>query len=404
MKSPSPAELLIVSGGSEIVSLALAEAAYLAGIPYAVFALVPHSLLQGVPGCVAFVELAPLLGAWPALGDGFLHALARLERSDAAPLAILPTDDGSLRLLNECRDQVLRYGEFPRARSLQMGGLDKAEVLEMAISKGVDASLAPSSILVNVEETVTAFEVFGTDAVFKPALKPIDMDLSGMGGRGEKVITRRDKDESLASVQARLQRAWGLSERWIAQPRLQVGAGIERSVCAIRSAVGTIRACQVVEQAKYPQIGGTAYWVATESCRDLVPQAESLLAALDVVGVCELSYLPDAVGRGQMIELNPRPWLQIGLLEHAGYSAITSTVAALRGYEIEVLPLEPLSREWVQLERAILALFSRSVTLHQFGRLLASACRPTTLVAGYGSHFPQVRRRMLMKNILRLFG
>lgn len=404
MSTQAPAELVILSGGSEIVGLALAAAAQHAGIPYAVMALGPRSVLRDAPGCVALIELASLFGDWPALRDGFLRALARLARPAGGPLVILPTEDGSLRLLNECRDHVLEYGEFPRARGLRMGGVDKAEVAEMAALTGVEDCMAPSRILTQVGDAVAAFECFDGDAIFKPALKPIDMDLAGMGALGEKVVARRTPDESEESVMRRLQCAWPLSERWIAQPRLRVGAGVERSVCAVRASPGVVQAGQVVEQGKYPRMGGTAYWVATEPGRDLVPGATRLLEALDVVGVCELSYLPDAAGVSRMIELNPRPWLQIGLLERAGFPVVVATVAALQGRTAAASPVSIAPQEWIQMERALLAAGSGGMGLRQLGRFLASVGRAETSIAGYGSGLPGVRRKLLMKMLRRLLG
>lgn len=401
MSWPAPA-LLILSGGSEIVGLTLAEAAYAAGVPYAVFSLVPRSLLKDAPGCVAWADLLSGQGDWEGLRDRFLRALSRLPRCSEKGLALLPTEDGSLRLLNECRDDVLAFGEFPRARALSMGGVDKAEVVELAIRAGVGSELAPSRVLNDAGDACAAMDEFGIDVVFKPALKPLDMDLSSMGGSGTKVVTRADATESPGSVVRRLRDAWSLSQRWIAQPRLLAGAGMERSVCAVRG--DHIRACQVVERAKHPRMGGTAYWVSMDSHDDLVPSASRVLEALDVVGICELSYLSDAAGNGRLIELNPRPWLQLGLAERAGFPMVVEAVAALCDESLTSVPLRVAACDWLQPERALLALLARQCSLRDWARATSTAFRRSTVIGGWSSNFPKVRSRLVARTWSKIIG
>jgi predicted ATP-grasp superfamily ATP-dependent carboligase len=400
--SPQSPDLLIISGGSEVAGLAVAEAARAAAIPYAVFSLVPHSVLRDAPGCTAWVDLSSSRGDWSRLRDGFLQALASLGRLSSSRLAILPTEDGSLRLLNECRDEVLAYGDFPRARALRMGGVDKAEVVELALRQGITGGLAASRVVDDPSEAGAAMDEFGEDTVFKPALKPLDMDLSGMGGHGAKVVTRYDVRESRNGVAERLRKAWPLSRRWIAQPRLCTGGGLERSVCAVRGR--DVHACQVVEQAKYPRMGGTAYWVSTEPHSDLMPSAEKLMQALDIVGICELSYLPDAAGRSHLIEFNPRPWLQVGLVEHAGFHIIAETVAALRGESCTTAPPNLDACDWLQPERMGLALLAGQCSLREFGSMLPLVFRRSTMIGGYGSALPKARQRLAVRAIRRMLG
>lgn len=389
-------ELVILSGGSEVAALAVAAAAAKANIPYAVFSLVSKSVLQGAPGCVGWEDLSQHLGQWPQLRDAFLTALARANRHGVASLALLPTEDGGLRLLNECRNDVLAYGEFPRARALRMGGVDKAEVVELAEHLGVTQGMARSIVLNEPTQAGTAMDALGADVVFKPALKPISMDLSSMGGQGAKVVTRRPT-ESTPQLLQRLYAAWPLSQRWIAQPRLRTGAGLERSVCAVRGA--GVRACQVVERGKYPHMGGTAYWVSTEQRRDLIPSAQALLEALDIVGICELSYLPDVAGMSLMIEFNPRPWLQVGLVERAGLPIISETMTALRGGTIGAGG-EIIDSDWLQLERMGLALLAGQATWRAWQQVF----KPATTIAGWDGVWPSARRQLLRRMLGRLLG
>lgn len=395
-------EALIVSSGSEVVSLAVAEALHAAVIPYAVISLVPDSVLRGAPGCTALVDLSGELASWPRLRDAFLRALASNRPRGSQRLAIFPTEDGSLRLLNECRDEVLEHGEFSRARNLRLGGVDKAEVVERLEQVGLTEGIARSLVLAHPQEALHAFGVLGQDAVIKPALKPLDMDLSGLGGRGSKVITRSGANETPAQVIARLSKAWSLSERWIAQPRLSVGPGIERSVCAVRFA-GQSAFCQVQEQAKFPRMGGTAYWVSMDTRDDLVPAAGKLMEALDVVGMSELSYLPDPYGSGAMIEFNPRPWLQLSLVEAAGFPIVARAVAALAGRPWVQRDHVLTAADWIQPERMALAMLAGEISPGTFLRMAGRMCRASTTLGGYGSRLPKARSRLLARSVRKAF-
>jgi predicted ATP-grasp superfamily ATP-dependent carboligase len=395
-------QVVIVSGGSEVVGLALADAANRSAIPYAVISLVPRSLLRKAPGCVAWVDLHPHLGSQRGLRDKFMDALSKLSKKAGQRLAILPTEDGSLRLLNEDRDEVLPFGEFSRARSLRMGGVDKAEVVALAERLKITEGLVPSMVLHEPDDALSALHAYGQDAVFKPALKPLDMDLSAMGAGGLKVVSVSHVHESPEQLLARLRKAWHMSERWIAQPRLKVGENLERSVCAVRN--GAVRACQVVERAKHPRMGGTAYWVSTEQRRDLIPVATRLLDALDVLGICEMSYLPDAKGVSQLIEFNPRPWLQVDLVERAGFQIVSETIAALAGHRVNSQALQIARCDWLQPERAVLAALSGQLPFRQLKSMLSPSVVRSTVFAGYSTAVPGARGQFLSRLVRKLVG
>ncbi len=388
--------LVIVSGGSEVISLALAKAAYEHSVKYTVLSLVPNSILRKLPGCVGFIDLHASLHNWESLRTDCLKSL-RILAGKSKNLILLPTEDGSLRLLNECREDILEFGEFPRARRLRMGGIDKAEIIEFATEIGIERVLAPSKVIYSFADIDSVFEEYGIDAVFKPSLKPLDMDLSIMGAKGVKLITQTDLNESSAAITQRLSKSWHLSERWIAQPRLQVGVDLERSVCAVRGNV--IRACQVVERAKYPRVGGTAYWVSTEKETDLIDKASVLLNALDVVGICELSYLPDEQGVGHLIELNPRPWLQVGLLEKAGFNIIGETINVLQNQHInkEMPVLDEC--DWIQPERMIQSVIRGEMTLKQAYKIIPALFSKNTMLGGYDNFVPGIKKEMFKRSI-----
>ncbi|WP_369943548.1 hypothetical protein [Xanthomonas medicagonis] len=397
-----PPDFIIISGGSEIVGLALAEAAQVAGKRYVVLSLVANSILRDTPACVGIVDLSHLLHNWDALPEKFIGTLSKLSNLAARKLPIFPTEDGGLRLLNECRDEVLKYGEFSRARALRMGGLDKAEIIEFASTRGRGTCVSTSIVLDDPTQAPAAIEKLGLDAVFKPALKPIHMDLSPLGNSGTKIVTQQDHSESINSIVTRLSNAWAISERWIAQPRFNTGPNRERSVCAVRDQHGHVQARQVIERAKYPSTGGTAYWVCIDEHNDLLPSATSIMDAFEIIGVCELSYLPDAQGIAQLIEFNTRPWLQIGLMERSGFPIVASSIAALNGNKIEKTTFGDEYFHWMQLERFLVALSKGECSARHTMEFVNELTKKTTTVAGFGSSLPGIRWRLLARFIQKL--
>lgn len=385
------AAALILSGGSEIVSLAIAEALHGAGIAYAVASLVRDSLLRGAPGCVACTFIGPSDTEPDQLKQRLLQCLMPMQASPQLLPVVFATEDGGLRLLNEYRDEILPYAGFARARALRLGGLDKAELFTFLENTPAVRWLAPTLVLDEPAQAELAFERFGDEVVFKPSLKPWDMQLGPMAA---KVITRADARESRAQVRRRLDDAWYLSRRWLAQRRLVDYADGEHGAWALRSA--DVRAVQFVERWKYPRRGGSGCWVETVNERDLLQPAAEILDALDFVGLAELPFLQSADGCPQLLELNPRAWLQVGLAERCGFGLVAGTLFALRGGIVTAQAPADARSGWVNIERLCASVASgdggaRLAALRRLAGALAT--RPAYAV--YGSTFPRVRQRWL---------
>lgn len=394
--------IIIVSGGSEIVSLAIAEAAEKSGIRYAVISLVENSIFEKHSKCFYFKSVAPLLGCWNQLSESFLNELDSIKLKTCAEIVLFPSEDGSLRLLNELRDEILKRATFSRARALEMGGVDKAEVIEHLEKFSLSSREHDAQVISSPNDALEAIEAFGTDAIFKPALKPLNMDLSGLGRGGIKVITRHTSDESSISIVKRLQNAWGLSERWVAQPRLKFGPGMERSVCLASGKY--VQACQVTEQLKHPRMGGTALWVKTDKKNNLVSQATTITQALDCVGICEVSFLPGADNNYRLVELNPRPWLQVGLIDFAGFNIIATSVAALLNSDEIDKEVEVNIKSWVHLERIIISIIQGGVAIDDMIPLIKEILSRDTIIAGYSSSLPKMKSRLMARNFRKLLG
>ncbi|MGE8493375.1 hypothetical protein [Comamonas sp.] len=394
--------IVIVSGGSEITSLAVAEAAESSHIKYAVIATRKNSLFTRHRGCVYFKDISSHLECWSRLSDVFIEEIDKIRLRFSAELVIFPTEDGSLRLLNELSEEVLKRAKFSRARALKMGGVDKAEVIEQLEILKLSNRDLDARIINSPSEAIDVFKTFGNDAIFKPALKPLNMDLSGLGGQGVKVVTQNSSNEDNKSVARRLEQAWSLSERWIAQPRLKAGPRMERSVCLANGR--HTRACQVTEELKYPNMGGTALWVKTEKLKNLIPQATAITRALDCVGICEVSFLPDEHDQYRLVELNPRPWLQIGLVEFAGFDILSSSIAALlnRGESHQEVQVD--IKDWLHLERLFISILSGGVSASAALSLGKKILSCNTTIAGYSSSFPKMKSRILERNFRKLLN
>lgn len=394
--------VVILNAGSGIVGLALAEAAVRADFCYVVFSLSSSDFLRGMPGNLAYFDFSNSLNNLPKLKNDIIKNLSKLNSDFGFRIPILPTDDGSLRLLNEWKDDILKYSEFSRAKNLKMGGVDKSEVIELANTLNIDKLSRNNKIIYSIDDVDDVFDKFGDDAIFKPALKPLAMDLSAMGSNGIKIIRKDGNNESIRNFKNRFNLAWSLSEKWIAQPRFQIGRGLEKSVCSVRRD-DSFFSCQVRELAKHPKIGGTAIWVKTTNEIDLTEETHQLLTALDVIGVSEASYLPDNNGNYQLVEINTRPWLQIGLVEFSGFTIVHKTINSLMDEFIEFNKFSSLEEKyWVHLERSALAFLSRQLSFFDFFQLINSTLHKNTIIAGYSSFFPSVKQKLIKQSIRKL--
>lgn len=350
--SEQRASAVIFSGGAEIVSVSIAQALESAGMPYAVISLVRHSLLRHAKGCVSLTDLSNVVADPPRLRERLLDVLAQLSERAGRRVVVFATEDGSLRCLNEFAPDVLKVAEFPRAKALRYGGLDKAELFEYLAASAAARHIPPTEVIDDIEQARGALLRLGGDAVFKPALKPLNMDLSSM--RGAKIVTRANARESEASLLERLSRAWPMSQKWVVQSRLQPYEMGERGIWAVRD-TGGLASMEFVERWKFPAQGGSGCWVETQHGDSFVPAAVSILDAIDYVGLAELPFLRDAAGQGRLLEINARAWLQIGLAEGSGMPMLLRTLHALSGEPFVAEPSRMRATTWINIERALMA-------------------------------------------------
>ena len=382
---------LVLSAGSELVSISLVDDFSRLGIPFGVVGFGDATLCERLHGARTRHHF-PALEDDPELRRAFVDYLKRLGAESNGPIVLYPTEDSTLRLLIQCAAELAGVAEYSRCRKLSASGLDKAELFAYLETNGLGSLLPRTVILDSAEDAERAWEVLGDDAVFKPALKPWDMNMSEMGA---KIVTRRFSTESKASVLARLRKSFHYSNQWLGQERLRVDMSAERSVWANRDSTGAFVGMEVVEVAKYPSVGGTACLVRVDEDQRLVAKVEKLLACVDHVGLAEVAFLPDAHGEPKLIEVNARPWLQVGLAAPSGCPLVEASVCSLAREKRTITPGSRTKTQWLQPERFLLSLAREPGRIQKLRSLSLSGAN--TYFSVYSSGVPKVKWLWLTK-------
>lgn len=387
--------IVILTGGSEIVAAALAEAFCKAKIPIAIVSLVDKSILREAVPDTPYGELV-----WPPVSTkesakqliGLLRSWGA-DQSDRWP--ILPTEDGGLRLLLEQRRLIESVSVFGRARALQLGGLDKAELFTWLEQNGCADIIAPTRAIQSISEVKEAVAELGGKCVIKPALKPLSMQLTGMPAKAFMTADYPDQE----TLEEALSAAWNVADQWIVQPHLVTPSIGEAVFWGVRDGQGDLIGMGAVERWKQPRNGGTGCWVMTRNdlTESLQPLASRILETIDFVGICELPFLLDSKKKWQLLELNPRPWLQVGLAHAAGAPLELMVVKVLQGLPVQsIMPRDQVA--WVNLERLLMAAWSgEQGTRWNALRRAFQVWRNAETVAIYDSSLPHIRRRWLMR-------
>jgi len=391
-------KIVILSGGAESVSLAVAESLWHQGLQYAVISIVRDSLLYSLPGCVSFTTIWSFGLDSKTAGRRLRACLQSIHNDVNNKLIVLPTEDDTLFLLNSCRDEIESVARFSTARYLQLGGLDKAELFQYLQERGFDELIVPTIEISCPDQAFKAMELFGNDAVFKPAFKPWSVTL---GTSGAKVISQSDYYESPERIVQQLGEVWSLGDRWIVQQRMDTRSGAEKSACIVRG--DRVGGCEVSEIYKYPSMGGSAVFVQSVSTRALMPFAEKIAIEIGLVGMCEMTFLPDSAGHPRLVELNTRPWLQIELIEKSGYPIVQETIRALQGLPLEADESQIEPHEWIQIERFVLGWLVGSMSPRwQSLKRVFKSIRSGAVFAIYSSKLPGVKARWVKKILRRL--
>jgi hypothetical protein len=392
VKQPEPRPVVLLSAGSEVITVSLVEELREAGAPIALVSFGRPSLFADTPYLAAHVEI-PWEPDSARVAEALLAFTRPLARSSQGRLVVFATDDAVLRLLMDHRLLLEETLYVPRANALAMGGLDKAEFFEFLARRGLGELGAPTLVLKSPAELEQALRELGPEIVVKPALKPYRSDLA-LDVTGRKLLASWEY-ASVEAFAAALSSQWGFSERWIAQPRLATPAGGEAVVWVVRVASGEIRLLSAVAGWKHPPVGGTGCWVQTRPNAMLEEVSRRLADAIELNGLAEFEFLSDESGTFRVLECNARPWLQVALARASGLPVAAITWRALSGGEPMPLPPSPSprARSWVMVERLLLSVATgaagpRSEAL----RRVLGLVRDADYVAIYGTSLRGIRR------------
>jgi len=387
---------VIFSGGAEIVSLAIAEALVPAGVPLVVISLGQPSILRDVQPKLPYLELS-----WPpeSVETAVAQVIPFLQKAGAGqpiPWPAFASEDGSLRFLIEAYDVLRPYLAIPPGvPHLPMRGLDKAELFQTLAAADLQEIIAPTIILHSPEDATKAADYFDYQLIFKPAIKPLSMQ---MGSLKAKALAINNKKE-VTAVLNQLEQSWSVANTWLAQRKLTPSPMGEGLWWGIRTKSGKLIGLTAYERWKHPQFGGSACWVQTASIPELHQHAARILHALDYQGITELPFLQDENGRWRLLELNPRPWLQAALPTQAGIPLLHLLYTMLCDEQIpSPVFTSANSVSWVNVERMLLAAFSgdygnRLRTTIQAAKII----RQSSYKAVYDSPLTGVQSRWLKR-------
>lgn len=397
-QAPRPA--VILSGGSEVVSIALVEALAAERVEVIVFGLGIDTLLHGLPMVRRAVRLE-----WPPTArvvDEIVSELRSQGATAAGTFPVFPTEDGGLRLLAEHRARLSEYLTMPGALALASLGADKAELFELLDGSRLRSHLAPTVGLDEPGAIGAAARELGQDLIVKPAVKPYSVVLGT--GRGAAKLLAKTPDEPLDAFIRRAEAVWADAPRWIAQARLPAGTPSERSFCGARFSTGDVAGVTVRNLWKHPAMGGSSCWVETVREPDIEALAREILNEVHQIGPVEVEFILDGNGHWRLIELNPRPWLQIALNEAARAPVVYPSYRDLLGAPAASARQAPLTgTSWLHGERLAVAVASKAVRspLSAIARAARAFLRADH-IAVYSSALPKVRRRWILRMLNRL--
>lgn len=393
MKKPA----IILSGGSEVISIAVAEELMENGVSIAVISLAKNSILKGL-NALFFYEIE-----WPPKNEigcvnDIINFAIEIGASRDNKLPIIPTEDGGLRFLFEHALELGEYLLFGGASKLSYSGLDKAEFFNYL----KDNVICTDTVSVkSIDEAVKGIGKFNKNCIIKPSIKPLSMNMKGMNSKAIEI----SPNDSCEKIIRNLQCAWPISETWILQPKLKIPKTGEYGVWFVRNKQGVIHSLAGTELWKQPKIGGTGCWVKSLGCVDseLFPKVSDLLRELDFVGIGEISFLLDDNGNYKLVELNARPWLQVGLAKVAGFSIVYAYYCVLVDIKMpDVIPQK--DKVWVNFERMLLAAGSGEYgsRVGALWTVFKVLCR-ADYVAVWNSLIPGLRYRWVRNLIFKVF-
>jgi len=387
---------VILSGGSEIVSVSIVESLYKLDIPLIVISLGGNSILKKADPNIKYFEIK-----WPPSSSAEAFAelekiLIKIKAGEKMPWPVFATEDGGLRLLVEHKDKLSKYLKITGAKNLKSRGLDKNELFEFLDSQGNSNLIAPYKIL---PRDIESLNKLGDEIIIKPNMKPLSMDVSGLQGK----ILVYNAPYSTEHIKNKLESLKHISNDWIAQEKLKNSKKGEALWWGVRLKNGDIYGLSAYEHMKYPKYGGSACLVSSSHIPKLDTKAKKILEAIDFHGVAELPFLLDKNNNWRLIEINIRAWLQIALPTRANLNLIK--ILYLDSINKTPKPTEYKIRKkyWVNLERLVLAFLSGDYGNRFFGLFKAiKITKKSHCKIIYDTPLKGIRRRWFLKIIKKV--
>jgi predicted ATP-grasp superfamily ATP-dependent carboligase len=152
----------------------------------------------------------------------------------------------------------------------------------------------------------------------------------------------------------------------IAQSLLRPGIR-QHSVGLARDRRGRIRSMVAEKLRSFPEqcAGGT--YVILSAQDDVLSLATRAIEALDYFGIAEVEILrDDNTGECFLIEINARPWVQLGLAQKAGLDFLGFVLGRA---DAQGVPASPRPLRWLNFEADVYGCLSRDIGAVRRGRL-----------------------------------
>jgi len=306
---PLPERLVVL--GSTLTALAVVRAARALALP---------TILVDVRRAIAFDSRLPLQ-KYLVSGDDDGAVLARLAQARAgARTALIADSDAWLRFVVRQRaalDALFEEVLHPDSAAIETC-LDKTRFLRWCAEHGF---AAPRQYVLQPDGSLQPAPTF-------PLLLRPETTRHGSGIKVPKAV-EATQPESLARWIAVYQRE-GVTPsiaQSLLRPRIR-----QYSIGLVRNRSGVVRSVVAEKVRSLPEqcAGGT--YVVLSRQDDALALAVRAIEALDYHGIAEVEILrDDASGECFLIEINARPWVQLGLAEKAGLNLLAFALGVYHG-------------------------------------------------------------------------
>jgi len=393
--------VVILSGGMELSSVALFEEFKENRIPTIVISLVNDSLLKTYVSKECYFELD-----WPPKAESkaiesIMNFIIKLKYKYPCktPWPIFATEDAGLRLLMSNLNKLSHLLIFSHATKIKMSGLDKSEFFTFLNDMNLSNIIVDTITVKSSDDAIQKYykhnSITNKKYIFKPSLKHYSMSQKGMKSK----VISTELFDTKSKLESALKNSFDISNEWIMQPKQNAPKSGELVWWGIRDQVGNCDGIVARALLKHPKMGGTGCVVEllNEDILELSAKAKMILDAIDFTGLVEIEFIPDRHGVWRVLEINPRPWLQISATSTSNIRIVTMAYNILKGEKLKSISVRE-NHIWVNIERLFVGAISGS-----FGnRTLALINSILILIrsddrAIYSSKLPRIKFKWLKK-------